>query len=148
MEIRYLADCLEHVPTLAKWHFAQWQHFVEADSVERRLQLLLARAGHRRIPTIVVAIEGTQLLGSATLAEFDMETHRDLTPWVVDVFVAPEFRRRGIASALVRRVVREAAALGVAELYPCTTGPMRETVYAGWAGRCAIDRSISGRSGS
>jgi GNAT superfamily N-acetyltransferase len=131
MEIRYLADCLEHAPSLAQWHFEQWKHLVEGDSPQRRLRLLLSRAGHRAIPTVFVALGSSQLLGSATLAEHDMETRPELTPWMVDVFVAPEFRRRGIASLLVRRIVREAAELGVGELYLFTTGPDREKLYAG-----------------
>jgi GNAT superfamily N-acetyltransferase len=122
VEIEYLADHLEFVPLLAKWHFDQWKDFVDGDSLDRRLRLLRARAKHREVPTVFVAFDVAQLLGSATLAEHDMDTRLDLTPWMVDVFVAPEFRRRGIASAPVRRVVREAAELGVTELYLFTTG--------------------------
>ena len=131
MEIEYLADHLDFTPTLAKWHYDQWKDFVDGDSVERRQQQLRARARHRAVPTVFVAFEGAQLLASATLAEHDMDTRLDLTPRMVDVFVAPEFRRRGIASALVRRIVHEAAELGVAELYLFTTGHEREGLYAG-----------------
>ena len=70
-----------------------------------------------------------------------METRRDLTPWMTDVFVAPEFRRRGIASALVRRVMEEAKAIGVPQLFLFTTGPWRERLYAG-LGWSVIDRPI------
>jgi GNAT superfamily N-acetyltransferase len=131
MEICYLTDFPAHAPMLAEWHYDQWRHLVKDDSPERRRRLLIARANRRAIPTVFVAVEGAQLLGSATLAEHDMETRPKLTPWMIDVFVAPEFRRRGIASMLVRRVVREAAELGVAELYLYTTGPNREKLYAG-----------------
>ena len=135
MEIEYLAYHLDFTPTLAKWHYDQWKHFVDGDTVERRLQLLHARANRGAVPTVV--FEGAQLRGSATLAEHDMDTRLDLTPWLCDVIVAPEFRRRGIASALVRRIVGEAAELGIAELYLFTTGQMREDLYAGlgWSAR-------------
>jgi GNAT superfamily N-acetyltransferase len=131
IEIHYLADFPAHAPLLAQWHYEQWRELEEGDSPERRLNLLRARANHRSAPTLFVALDGERLLGSATLAEHDMETRLNLTPWMVDVFVAPEFRRRGIASALVKRVVHEAAELGVAELYLYTTGPWREQLYAG-----------------
>jgi GNAT superfamily N-acetyltransferase len=136
IEIHYLADFPAHAPMLAQWHYDQWHALALArsgkeDSLERRLNLLLARANHRVVPTVFVALEGERLLGSATLAEDEMETRPELTPWMVDVFVAPEFRRRGIASVLVKRVVREAAELGVPELYLYTTGPWREKLYAG-----------------
>jgi GNAT superfamily N-acetyltransferase len=70
-----------------------------------------------------------------------MDTRRDLTPWLADVFLSPDFRRRGIASALVRRVVDEARTLDVSELYLFTTGPWRERLYAG-LGWSVIDRPI------
>ena len=141
MEIAYLADHLDFAPTLAQWHYQQWKWMPENDSVARVLDSLIEAANRRRIPSVFVALENGELRGSATLAHDDMETRRDLTPWMVDVFVAPEFRRRGIASALVRRVVDEARALDVSELYLFTTGPWREKLYAalGWS---VIDRPV------
>ena len=90
---------------------------------------------------MLVATLDSELAGSAMLAESDMETRRDLTPWMTDVFVKPEFRRRKIASILVRRVVEEARELGVGELYLFTTGAMREGLYAG-LGWTVIDRPV------
>jgi GNAT superfamily N-acetyltransferase len=141
MEIAYLADHLDFAPTLAQWHYQEWNRLHENDSVARRLDSLIDAANRRRIPSVFVALENGELSGSATLAPYDMATRRDLTPWMTDVFVAPEFRRRGIASALVRRVVDEARALNVSELYLFTTGPWRTRLYAslGWL---VIDRPI------
>lgn len=141
MEIAYLAEHLDFAPALAAWHYEQWHSLREGDSIEARLQSLRAGANRLRIPSIFVAIENRELRGSATLAPSDMETRRDLTPWMIDVFVAPQWRRRGIASALVRRVVAEAARLNVPELYLFTTGPWREGLYAG-LGWKVIDRPI------
>ena len=141
MEIAYLADYPQVAPTLAEWHFREWHSLDANDSVARRLEYLRAASNLRRIPSVFVAVDNGYLLGSATLAEYDMETRRDLTPWLADVLVAPEFRRRGIASALVRRVVEEARALGVPQLYLFTTGPWREKLYAG-LGWSVIDRPI------
>jgi GNAT superfamily N-acetyltransferase len=141
MEIAYLADHLDFAPTLAQWHYQQWNWLHENGSVARRLDSLIEAANRRRIPSVFVAIEDVELCGSATLAEYDMDTRRDLTPWMADVFVSPDFRRRGIASALVRRVVDEARTLDVSELYLFTTGPWRERLYAG-LGWSVIDRPI------
>jgi GNAT superfamily N-acetyltransferase len=134
MEIEYLADHTSFARTLAGWHYDEWHGLREGDSVERRIEFLLAAANRRVIPTAFVALEQGELVGSATLAESDMETRRDLSPWLIDVFVTPPARRRGIASALTMRVVREAAELKVPKLYLFTTGPMREHLYArlGW----------------
>jgi GNAT superfamily N-acetyltransferase len=141
LQIGYLADHPSFVETLAAWHYEAFGGLTPGDSVARRIDLLRRRANRRAIPTVIVATLDAMLVGSATLAESDMETRRDLTPWMCDVFVAPEFRRRGIASILVRRIVEEARALGVSELYLFTTGKMREELYAGF-GWSVIDRPI------
>jgi len=141
IEIDYLANHPGFVPTLAEWHYAQWNRMVDHDSVERRLVELNDGATRLAIPTVLVALEGGELRGSATLAAYDMETRPDLTPWMTNVYVTPEFRRRGIASALIRRVVQEAKALGVPELYLFTTGQWRESLYAG-LGWSVMERPI------
>jgi GNAT superfamily N-acetyltransferase len=139
MEIAYLADHLDFAPTLAAWHYNEWQRLRANDSVAGRIESLTTAAQRRQIPSVLVAIENGKLRGSATLAPYDMETRCDLTPWMTDVYVAPQFRRHGIASALVRSIVAEAANLGVDELYLYTTGSMREALYAG-LGWSVIDR--------
>jgi GNAT superfamily N-acetyltransferase len=65
-----------------------------------------------------------------------MDTRCDLSPWLAQVYVAPEFRGCGIGSALVRAVACEAASLGVHRLY-LYTGRNRESFYAklGWTVR-------------
>jgi GNAT superfamily N-acetyltransferase len=141
MEIGYLADHLDFALTLAGWHYEQWKGLHENDSVGQRIEFLKAGANRLKIPAVFVAIENGELRGSATLAASDMETRRELTPWMIDVYVAPQWRRRGIASQLVHRVVVEAAALKVAELYLFTTGPWREQLHAG-LGWSVIDRPI------
>jgi GNAT superfamily N-acetyltransferase len=144
IQIDYLANHLDLAPTLATWHFEEWGRgggFRPGDSCEERLRFLRAAANRGTLPTVFVAVDGDRLAGSATLAASDMDTRMDLTPWLIDVFVTPELRRRGIASMLCRRVVREAADLGVATMYLFTTGPEREHLYAG-LGWQVIDRPL------
>src|ERR1700734_1134494 len=43
-------------------------------------------------------------VGTASLAHDDLESRRDLTPWLAGVFVEPSSRGRGYATALVRQV--------------------------------------------
>jgi N-acetylglutamate synthase-like GNAT family acetyltransferase len=58
----------------------------------------------------------------------DHADRRDLTPWLASVFVAPPWRRRGIASALVAAVQATAREAGVAALYLYT--PDQANLYA------------------
>jgi GNAT superfamily N-acetyltransferase len=137
VRIDYLADNLAFLPTLAEWHFRQWQQLSGWDSFDQCLQRLRAHAGRATIPTTFIAVADEGLLGSASLIECDMEIRTELSPWLSDLYVAPQRRRRGIGAQLVRRVVEEAARLGVATLYLYTTSKENEEYYArlGWAVR-------------
>ncbi|MGF6109930.1 GNAT superfamily N-acetyltransferase [Pseudomonas frederiksbergensis] len=132
MEIVYLCDHPELINELAELNFKEWGHFRADDTVEGRIEHLQANAGKGSVPTVMVAIEGSQLLGGAMLLTRDMAARAELTPWLAGVYVKEEHRGRGIASQLVARIVQEAATLGVPELYLYTD--TSQTLYArqGW----------------
>ena len=132
MRIAYLADHREQIPRLAEWLHAQWGYLHENDSVERRASRLEARATRGGVPVTFVAVDGETLLGSASLVADDLETRPELTPWLASVFVAPEHRGRGVASALVQRVVEEARSSGIDRLYLWTTDQERLYARLGW----------------
>jgi len=133
MHIDYLADHLEFLPTLAQWHHEQWGYMRPGDSAEARAARMKALCGREEIPTVLIAFSGSTLFGSAMLVGNDMETRKELTPWLAGVYVAAEHRRQGIGSALVARVVKCAQGLGVARLYLYT--PSAEVMYSrlGWS---------------
>ena len=128
MRIEYLADFPELVPVLAKWHHNQWSYLNPGRSLASRVEELQKYHGRRQIPATVVAMSGDLPVGSASLIAHDMDTHMELSPWLASVFVLPAHRRKGIASALVRRIEREAGELGVRVLYLFT--PDQEALYA------------------
>ena len=132
MKIDYLADHRKHIPQLAGWLHAQWGYLHENDSVERRAARLESRTTRGGVPVTFVAVDGETLLGSASLVDDDLETRPELTPWLASVYVAPEHRGRGVASALVRRVVDEARDSGVSRLYLWTTDQERLYARLGW----------------
>ena len=132
MTIELLADHLEAVPTIARWQHSEWGNLREGDTLAARTARLEAQIGRDSIPLVVVALDGQEVLGSASLVANDMKTRPELTPWLAGVFVAPQYRRRGIAGELVRRIVTEAARLEVPLLYLYTVHS--EALYArlGW----------------
>jgi len=127
MQIGYLADHAAFVPTLARWHHAQWSYLSPGDSVERRIAGLRKQSGRRQIPTTFVAYDTTKagdkvLIGSASLIAQDMDTRPELSPWLASVYVAAEHRRQGIGSSLVRRG-RGSGRAGRREALPLYPGP-------------------------
>ncbi len=132
MHIDYLCDHPELIEELATLNFKEWGEFRPGQTVEDRVEHMRASCGKQAIPSVVVALEGPRLLGGALLIESDLKLRPNLTPWLAGVYVKAEERGRGIASQLVNRVVAEAAALGVPELYLYTDTSQSLYARLGW----------------
>jgi GNAT superfamily N-acetyltransferase len=133
MHIEYLADHLGLLPELARAHFAEWGHLRPDETLEERTRRLEGFCGRGDIPAVFVGLAGDKLCGSAMLIEHDMATRPELTPWLAGVWVAPEYRRGGVGTALVDRVVAEACFLGVPELYLYTPDARGFYSSLGWS---------------
>jgi N-acetylglutamate synthase-like GNAT family acetyltransferase len=130
--ISYLADHEAFVPAIARWQHAQFGYLNPAGTIEQRAGRLCECLQKDRLPMALVAIDqDMRLLGSASILTTTL-THKHLTPWLSSVFVAPDQRGRGIASALSLRANAEAARLGYETLYLFT--PNNEHLYSrlGW----------------
>ena len=133
MEFVYLADHREFLAQLSEWHHAEWGYIRPGDTVEARLKRLEAECGHLGIPTTIIAVENGELFGSVMLLEEDMDTHKELSPWLASLFVTPQRRRQGIGVALVRRLITEAHNLGIKRLYLYTPSEERFYKKLGWS---------------
>ncbi len=132
MKIEYLADYPDAFPILSEWQHREWGHFRPGDTVEKRRARLEGYSNRDRIPLTVVALEGSEVLGSASLILHDMETRMELTPWLASVFVGEPYRRKGMGAELVRRIMVEAAKLGVPLLYLYTVHSEKFYAALGW----------------
>ncbi|RJP70316.1 MAG: GNAT family N-acetyltransferase [Candidatus Abyssobacteria bacterium SURF_17] len=134
MEIVNLKERVEFIPILAVWHHNQWSYLNPDGSIEQRVASLETELKSDGIPKTFVAVSGEALLGSASLVPHDMDTRMDLSPWLASVFVAPDARKQGIGSALIRHVVKEAGRLGYRTIY-LFTEPDKVGFYArlGWS---------------
>jgi GNAT superfamily N-acetyltransferase len=132
MRIEYLADHPGLVPGLARLHFAQWGYLRPSEPVEDRTARLESSCGRGGIPSVVVALEGGELIGSAMLVASDMDNRPGLTPWLAGLYVVEPFRGLGHGAALVRRIESEAAAVGVDRLYLYTPDAMDFYSMLGW----------------
>ncbi|MBK5516838.1 GNAT family N-acetyltransferase [Pseudomonas sp. TH10] len=132
MQIDYLCDHPALIPELAELNFNEWGQYRPGDTLQARTVRMRAACGKGAVPSVVVAIEGAQLLGGALLIDSDMKTRPELTPWLAGVYVKTEQRGRGVASQLVKRIVEEAAALGVPQLYLYTDAAQSLYARLGW----------------
>jgi N-acetylglutamate synthase-like GNAT family acetyltransferase len=137
--VEYLADHRELIPAVARWYHMEWGHLRPGETVEDRAARVEQACGHCEIPTVFVSLADDELLGAASLIEHDVSTRPDLSPWLAGVFVAPEKRRRGVGTALVKRVLQEARALRIPRLYLYTTGSGALYFKLGWS---VVERTL------
>jgi GNAT superfamily N-acetyltransferase len=85
------------------------------------------------IPLALVAHDGEEFLGTASVIASDLVERPQLTPWIAAVWVEPQARQRGVGSALVDRATQDCFALGVSRVYLCAR-PQRSALYErlGW----------------
>ncbi len=131
MTIIPLADRPEVIPTLAQWFHDEWSGF-DGRSVETVAQQLQSNLNRDSIPITFLAVSGAELLGTISIEVSDLPPRDDLSPWLASLFVAPQARRAGVGSALVRHVLDFARTRGLAELYLWTPGSPEFYARRGW----------------
>ncbi|WP_460154436.1 GNAT family N-acetyltransferase [Pseudomonas sp. S3_G06] len=107
MHIDYLCNHPGFIEELATLNFKEWGDFAPGDSIEARIELMRSACGKGEIPSVVVALEGAELLGGALLIDSDLDLRPELTPWLAGVYVKAEHRGKGVASQLVNRVLKK-----------------------------------------
>ena len=129
MRVVYLVDRpAEDVQVVAGWFMEQWG----PDSVEHWLPLRGGMLQHGVLPAAFVAVEGEELLGTASLVAAGPQDLPHYSPWLASLYVPPTARRRGVAAALLRRVELEARILGFTRLYFKAAGPVEPYQALGW----------------
>lgn len=128
LRLEYLPREAAVLRAVAGWIHGEWAHLNPGRTFEKVYARLGQRAGSRKLPLTILARDGRRAIGTASLLLNDMDRRRDLTPWLGAVYVAPEYRGRGVGAALCRRVEAEAARLGLGRLYLFTED--REDFYA------------------
>lgn len=122
LQIASLADRPDLVPICAAWNHAEWGKF-SGSTLEQTVKAFndISREDDGQIAR--VALWNEQPAGLALLIHNDLETHPHLKPWVASVFVAPDYRSKGIAKGLVGAIEDAARELGYAEAYLYTDKP-------------------------
>jgi len=121
VDVQYLADCREVVPTLASWIHDEWSYLYPEMTLQDVVGFLLERVNKEGLPLTLVAFESGEPVGTVSLKMFDMETRNDLPHWLTSLYVVEPWRRRRIGSKLVEIAEKKAAHLGLHKLFLFTT---------------------------
>lgn len=143
MQILNLKDQPQHIPQLAEWHQHEWASLNPGRTLQQRIKTMQAYLSDDLVPSTYIA-KGPELMGSAAIIVNDMETSPELTPWLASVFVAPAYRNQGIGSRLVKHVMQQAHAAGIARLFLFT--PDRVSFYRRLGWQTLIEAAYRGHS--
>lgn len=132
MRIVPLVERPDLVDQVTEWGFAEWGHLDPEQTLEKRRVRIQGKMNVDRIPVAFVALGADDgIVGTASLLFDDLEGD-PRNPWLASVFVPPEHRKKGIASALVRTVEDAARRLGYSRLYLFTTSATALYAGLGW----------------
>lgn len=132
MEIIDLRQAPQHIPTIARWHFDEWGYLNPGKTLDQRIERMQRYLVDSPIPSMLIAVEGEEILGTAALVESDMDSHPELTPWLASVYIQADQRGRGLGKQLVQALMDFAGQQGLPHLYLFT--PDQDAFYAklGW----------------
>ena len=118
MNIELLADHAEAIATLTDWYLLEWEPYYGVDGPGDARADLESRCNRKETPIGLVALEGGRVCGTIAL---DLDVTTNLAPSVVGLLVGNEYRRRGIATTLLRSAEDLARDLGHDQLFVSTT---------------------------
>ena len=132
MQIVPLVEHPEFVDQVAAWGFAEWGHLNPGQTLQSRTARIRESMNIDRVPIVLVARDDAgPMVGTASLLFDDLEGD-PRNPWLASVFVPPEQRGKGIASALVVAIEDAARRLGYPTLHLFTTSAAQLYARLGW----------------
>jgi N-acetylglutamate synthase-like GNAT family acetyltransferase len=126
-----LKDRPEYLEQLARWHHDQWSYLNPGESLQQRVLRMQSYLNDEFLPATFIAVD-KELLGSAALVVCDMETKPQLSPWLASVYVAPQYRMKGIGSRLVIHAMKQAKLGDIKTLYLFTPDMAHFYRKLGW----------------
>lgn len=118
------------IPALANiWHEVLGKIWMPEIGIEE-IESLYYEELKQNMPLTYIALYGEIPVGSCTL-ELNGGIRPDLTPWLGDLVVAPEYQKQGIGKMLVDVAVKKAKALDSEKLYLFTFDPAIPEYYEG-----------------
>ena len=125
-----------NIEQLAEWHHNEWSYLNPDGSIKERIEKMKMYLEPDFVPSTFIGKDNDELIGSVAIVKFDMDTHKELSPWLASVYVSSNHRKHGYGGLLVRHVMQKAKDEGIRKLYLFT--PSDEDFYTklGWSKKC------------
>lgn len=131
LRIRRLEPNTPEAATVARWRYDAF--FADSgQSYAASRDALFAFLAQQGYEIGLLAEWNGRPAGSCLFVRHEIDPKHDLTPWLAALFVAPEFRQRGIGAALVRAIEDHARAVGTETLHLYTVEATAFYAKLGW----------------
>ena len=130
-----IAGAKQHWQRAAELSVNEWKEIFTEDSVQTYLDLYgkVGTYAGRLVETYVALSADDELVGMATLVDDDeLPNAPEPGPWLAAVLTLPTNRGRGVASAVIQRIVRRSHELGIPALYLYTSDQQQWYANKGW----------------
>lgn len=117
IEITFLADNLDAIPTLARWFRVQWPEYYAERTLADITQDFRLEAKRDGLPLRLVVFANGELSGTITLREQAFRGLPEYHPGLGGLFVVERHRGRGIGTELVRAGMNMAREQGYERVY-------------------------------
>ena len=127
-----LAQYPTYVDQISAWFFEEWGDGVEGRTIGQFSDVLIERMNIDKLPVAFVALASDELIGTASLICNEISSLPRYKHWLASVFVAPEHRRQGWGTKIVRAAVQIAPDYGIDKLFLYTRSHIDFYQQLGW----------------
>ena len=121
----------QHINLLSVWHHRQWSYRNPDHRIKHRAKHMEEFLTPHFIPSMFIAKQN-ELIGSAAIVKQDMPSYPELSPWLANVYVKPDFRGLGVGKQLVNHIVEQALRHNIHRLYLYTPDHSDFYLKLGW----------------
>jgi len=132
LQISYLVEYPEFIPTLGQWLLDYYGEMIGEKSIDARVAKLSTHLNRDKLPIAWVAHNNGEVLGTAALREQELEDRKDQSPWLGGLIVGDQYRRQGIGARLITVVENGARSLGNRTIYLFTIDRHEWYTRLGW----------------
>ena len=134
-----LASASECLTQVARWHHDEWlktrsniDELEREHSLLKRIEALGMHLSDKAIPSTYIGMLNGNLVGSVSLVFYRFSRNQSESPWLTNVYVKREHRRKGIGDQLVSHACHKAKMSGVDRLQLYTYDQEGFYLKRGW----------------
>ena len=133
MRIAHLIEPPFVIPVLTQWFMDEWTTWYGPGGSGNAKQDLEECSRRDALPICLIALsENGTVLGTGTLKSKSTGSKRSDGPWMSALLVSKNYRGKGIGTALIEAIEKEAQRLGFSSVY-CSTNTAENTLQRrGW----------------